>query len=174
MGSYLSTDRLSRVGSPPASPPSGTSGRPATLPAPRASRAPSPAADHRRVWRGRARGRERSERVWWGRCRSRSPRRGKRAGWGRAWGAEGRSEPFEGSHISRLVHCLGLLPDYRPKTDSVACDVKRHAKRTGGFDGQSRKGHRGRGQNRGPPSRTSPATMRTRTGLRYPDEESPF
>ena len=39
----------------------------------------SPAAHRRgRAWRGRA----------------------KRAGWGRAWGAEGRSEPFQGSHFN--------------------------------------------------------------------------
>ena len=54
------------------------SGRPATLPTPRASRAPSVlAADRRgRVWRGRA----------------------QRVGWVWAWGAEGRSEPSQGSH----------------------------------------------------------------------------
>jgi len=68
-----------RVGSGRA-PPAGASGRPATLPAPRASRAPSLlAADHRgREWRGRA----------------------KRAGGGGGWGAEGQSEPSQGSHIS--------------------------------------------------------------------------
>ena len=48
----------------------------------------------RTIARGRARGRERSERVWWGRCRSRSPRRGKRAGRGGAWGAEGFGNPL--------------------------------------------------------------------------------
>ena len=42
---------VSRVGSPPALPPGGTSGQPATPPTPRALRAPSPAADHRgREW----------------------------------------------------------------------------------------------------------------------------
>jgi hypothetical protein len=64
----------SRVGSPPAL----RDGQP-TLPHPRASRAPSPAEHHR----GRDGEAERSER-----------------GGGGGWGAEGRSEPFQGSHIS--------------------------------------------------------------------------
>jgi len=71
----------SRVGSPPA-PPTGASGQPTSLPAPRASRAPSSLAAHHRGrdWRGRA----------------------KRAGAGGGCGAEGRSEPFQGSHV-----CVG-------------------------------------------------------------------
>ena len=63
---------LGRVGSPPAL----RDGQP-TLPSPRASLAPSPAAHHR----GRGGEAERSER-----------------GGGGGWGAEGRSEPSQGSH----------------------------------------------------------------------------
>jgi O-6-methylguanine DNA methyltransferase len=70
---WLRTYFAGRVGSPPAL----RDGQP-TLPAPRASRAPSPAAHHRgRVWRGRA----------------------KRAWGGGRWGAEGQSEPSQGSHL---------------------------------------------------------------------------
>jgi hypothetical protein len=78
----------SRVGSPPA-PPTGASGQPATLPAPRASRAPSSLAAHHRgrVWRGRA----------------------KRAGVGGGCGAEGRSEPFQGSHVCAGTAVLATL-----------------------------------------------------------------
>ena len=76
---YLS--RFARVGSPPALPPKGLRDGQPTPPPPRASRAPSPAADHRgRVWRGRA----------------------KRARGGGGWGAEGQSEPSQGSHDDRI------------------------------------------------------------------------
>ena len=68
-----------------------------------------PRCSPRTIARGRARGRERSEGVWWGRCRSRSPRRGKRAGRTGRWGAEGRSEPFQGSHVSRVGSRRALL-----------------------------------------------------------------
>jgi len=120
---------LSRAGSPPA--PSGT--RQPTLPTPRASRAPSPHGapsceaerserggggrwGGRRAWRGRsARRRERSERVWWGRCRSRSPRRGKRAWGGGRWGGRrAKAKAFQGSHDQSTerpqIPLLALLP----------------------------------------------------------------
>ena len=67
------------MGSRPALPPTGTSGRPATLP-PRALRA---RPRRPRTIAGRFAEAERSER-----------------GGGGGWGAEGRSEPFEGSHVN--------------------------------------------------------------------------
>jgi Flp pilus assembly protein TadD len=72
---------VSRVGSRRASPRGLRDGQP-TPPTPRASRAPSLLAAHLRGRDGEA---ERSER-----------------GVGGGWGAEGRSEPFQGSHIQRL------------------------------------------------------------------------
>ena len=48
------------------------------------------------------------------------PEGGSERGGGGGWGAEGRSEPFEGSHINKLMHGLGLLPDYRLETHLVA------------------------------------------------------
>ena len=80
--------------------PAGTSGRTAHPAQPRTpSRAPSPAAHQRgRVWRGRA----------------------KRAGWGGGWGAEGRSEPFEGFHENRSSNFCTRMPITRhaPLLDS--------------------------------------------------------
>ena len=98
----------SRVGSPPA-PPTGTSEPPAH-PARPALRAPSsPGAHHR------ARPSEASREVVAGGGRRAWRGRAKRAGWGWAWGAEGQSEPFRGSHIRGLL-LLAAVAACSPRT----------------------------------------------------------
>jgi len=89
-----------RVGSRRA-PPSGASGPTATLPAPRASRAPSLLAAHHRGRDGEA---EREGASVASGCGGEGagpevPEGGSERGGGGGWGAEGRSEPFQGSHI---------------------------------------------------------------------------
>jgi SAM-dependent methyltransferase len=97
-------EAASRVGSLP-TPPAGASGRTAIPPAPRASRAPSSPAPRVAHHRGRDGEAEREGASEASGCGGEGagpevPAGGSERGGGGRWGAEGRSEPFEGSHIS--------------------------------------------------------------------------
>jgi hypothetical protein len=114
------------VGSPPALPSAGTSGRPDTLPSPRALRAPSPAAHHRRRV-GEAEREGASVASGWGGegAGPEVPEGGSERGGGGGWGAEGRSEPFQGSHISVPLS----LPSPVPKPREVVREPVRRDRR---------------------------------------------
>ena len=96
-------------------------------------------APSRESWQGRGRGRERSERVWWGRCRSRSPRRGKRVG--RRWrvGSRGARKtlpgfPAQWNHGKRATlaesHVLmdkGVAGSAAGRPEKLSSKLKQHA-----------------------------------------------